>query len=239
MQKFLVNMVSGLIFSKEKRQRFRNKFQSANLMGHTLKGMNNEIFLVKKDGGLKKISKFTYLGVELIVKGNNNKVYIADDIKIFDSKIEIHGNNCEIEIKDTPHVIRDVKVKLMHDKSSLKIGNDFACNEAEFIVGGKSIIIGNDCMFSWNIFFMNNDYHTIVDKNTDEILNPPKDIIIGNHVWVGNGVSVLKGAKIGNDSIVGSRSVVTKSFEEDNLIVAGMPAKIVKKDINWKREPNF
>lgn len=50
---------------------------------------------------------------------------------------------------------------------------------------------------------------------------------IGNNVWMGRGVMVLKDSIIGNNSIVGTGSVVTKKFD-DNQIIAGVPAKVLK-----------
>lgn len=52
-------------------------------------------------------------------------------------------------------------------------------------------------------------------------------IVIGNNVWLSANVIILPGVRIGNNCIVGAGSVVTKSFEEDNLIIAGNPAKII------------
>ncbi len=49
------------------------------------------------------------------------------------------------------------------------------------------------------------------------------------------GVSILKGATIFDNSIVAFGSIVTKSFTETNVIIAGIPAKIVKTNINWKK----
>ena len=62
--------------------------------------------------------------------------------------------------------------------------------------------------------------------------NHPKDIILGNHVWIGKNATILKGVTIGHDSIIAMGSVVTKSCEP-NSIRAGNPAKVVKTDITW------
>ncbi len=54
-----------------------------------------------------------------------------------------------------------------------------------------------------------------------------KDVVIGSHVWIGGRVTILKGVTIGDNSIVGAGSVVTKDVPE-NAIVAGNPAKVIK-----------
>ena len=50
---------------------------------------------------------------------------------------------------------------------------------------------------------------------------------LGDFVWLGFAVIVLPGSKIGNNTIVGGGSVVTKSFP-DNVIIAGNPAKVIR-----------
>ena len=56
----------------------------------------------------------------------------------------------------------------------------------------------------------------------------PSKVEIGNNVWIGGGVTILPGVSIGNNTVVGAGSVVTKSFP-DNVVIAGNPAKIIKK----------
>lgn len=63
-------------------------------------------------------------------------------------------------------------------------------------------------------------------------INPSKDITVGERVWIGSKVSVLKGVEIGDSSIVGSGSVVTGKYES-NVVIAGNPAKIIKRQIDW------
>ena len=66
-------------------------------------------------------------------------------------------------------------------------------------------------------------------------MNRSKGIIIGNHVWVGNRVHILKNTVIPDNTIVGTKSIVNKPFEDTNTVIAGIPAQIVKKNINWDR----
>ncbi|MGD0821855.1 MAG: acyltransferase [Desulfomonilia bacterium] len=60
-----------------------------------------------------------------------------------------------------------------------------------------------------------------------------KEIIIKDHCWVGHNVTILKGVTIGEGSIVGAHSVVTKDVEAHTM-VAGVPARKIKDNVIWE-----
>jgi acetyltransferase-like isoleucine patch superfamily enzyme len=62
-----------------------------------------------------------------------------------------------------------------------------------------------------------------------------KPISIGDHVWIGNGATILKGVNIGGGSVVGTEAVITKDVPE-NSIAVGNPGKIVRENIRWQVE---
>ncbi len=109
-----------------------------------------------------------------------------------------------------------------------------------FLLAGKNskIIIGEDCMVSWKCSFMTHDSHTIADKNTGEILNTKvNEIYLGKHTWVGYGATFFKNVKIMENSVVGMNSfVINSKFDEPNVIIAGSPAKVIKRNITWNRD---
>lgn len=67
--------------------------------------------------------------------------------------------------------------------------------------------------------------HDIDDLNT---YTKGKNIVIGKNSWIGMNVVILPGTKLGKNTIVGAGSVVTKSFRQGNVVIAGNPAKIIK-----------
>jgi len=101
---------------------------------------------------------------------------------------------------------------------------------------GKTIKIGRDCMFSSGIYASTTDYHSIISIKEPQRINRAKDIIIGNHVWFGRNVSVLKGVIISDDVIVGMNSTVSKTLTEPRSVYAGSPAKLVKRGVSWIRK---
>lgn len=95
-----------------------------------------------------------------------------------------------------------------------------------------AIEIGPDCLIAAHTDLTISDMHSILDAATGARVNPAADISIGEHVWIGEGALILKGVRIGRDSIVGARAVVTKDAPA-GVVVAGNPARIVRHDVTW------
>lgn len=108
--------------------------------------------------------------------------------------------------------------------------------ETSLFCAWKKIVIGKDCMFSWGINIHNHDGHPIFDYNSGSRINYPEDIILGDHVWVGMGCTILHGANIESGSVIGADSLVTNHKFPKNCILAGSPAKVIKKDVCWVRD---
>lgn len=172
----------------------------------------------------------------LNISGNKNSVFIAKSSKIGDLSINILGNNNKLEIEKNC-IIKGGCLWLEGENCHLRIGHNTTIEAAHIAVtenNGK-ILIGDDCMLSNNIEIRNGDSHSIIDIETSKRINQAENVIIGNHVWVGSGTTILKGVTINDNSIVGTGSIVTNSCLE-NSIIAGIPAKVVKQNITWKRE---
>lgn len=104
------------------------------------------------------------------------------------------------------------------------IGKDFFCSATSHIK------IGKNCLLSWRVTILDHD-HVFDGRDMPVItkgVSKGKPIDIGNNTFIGIGVVILKGVKIGKNSVIGANSVVTKSFD-DYSVIAGVPAKLVKK----------
>jgi len=173
-----------------------------------------------------------------IIKGDNNIIKLSKTLSYTNFIINIRGNNKKITIKASNKNINGLKlVSIRGDNQVFSFGENFSCGglEVQMNDGDEMFTVGDNCLFSWGIKARTSDGHSIVDLNTKRAINPPKDIHIADLVWVGEDVSFLKGSKISANSVVGSRAVVTKSFEKTNIVVAGFPAKIMKENITWDR----
>lgn len=139
-------------------------------------------------------------------------------------------------------------------QSEIMIGDGCSFNSSSFsnfrginhcciLSTGKSnakLIIGNKCGFSGVSItcdkFIQIGDNTIIGANSkisdrngheDRYHYPPKEVRIGNHVWLGMNVIVLPGVEIGDNSIIGAGSIVTKNIPA-NVIAAGNPCRVIK-----------
>lgn len=178
------------------------------------------------------------------IKGVNNFVYISPALIYQKLFINLKGNGKKIIISESKKNIMDLKiVSIRGDNQSVFIGDDFSCGGCEIQMndGHEKLTIGNDCLFSWGIKMRTSDGHSVVDIATNKAINLPKDVGIGNHVWVGEDVRFLKGARIPENTIIGAGAVVTKFFSDDDSfsVIGGFPAKVMKRGVTWDRRMPF
>ena len=117
---------------------------------------------------------------------------------------------------------------IIGESSSLKIGGGFI-NRHIKIRCFHSIDIGNNVAISENVMIWDTDAHEIIRKN----YHKSAPVRIGNRVWIGANVTILKGVHIGDNSIIGAGSVVNKDIPP-NCLAVGNPAKVVRTDIAWR-----
>ena len=174
-----------------------------------------------------------YDKVNFFIKGQNNEVIIEDFCRLKNCNIIISGNNNKI-------VIGKWSTLLNAELCIENNGNEIRLGEHTRILGkthlaaieGTKIIVGKDSMFSSDIHFRTGDSHSILDMEGRRI-NASEDIVIGEHVWVGTKVTCLKGARVPDRSIIGACALVTGKFDKPNCVLAGVPAKVVKEQVDW------
>lgn len=157
--------------------------------------------------------------VSLHIIGSNNSIFIGQNCYLGKGcSLYIEGNGVKIIIDDQCTFTHDTQLCAQEDNCVIKIGED--------------------CMFSHHINVRTSDSHLIYDTDTNQRINLPQNVEIGNHVWIAPEAKIMKGVSIGDGSIIGSNAIVTKSIPANSWAV-GMPAKVVKNNVSWTRENLF
>ena len=222
-----------LLFSLKKNRKFLKIFYL--ILNFFTTDNSNKIVIVKTDGSRVYKRKLKNLNVKFY--GKNNVIEIQEPYKIKQLNCICYGSNNKLVLKKQASIKKYMRV-IFQEANFLEIDENFSLQSSLFSFRNsksKKIKIGKDCMFSYNLEIRVSDAHLIYDIKTKEILNLPKDIEIGDHVWIAAGVKVLKGTKIPDNCIVGANSIVTKAFKDENSIIAGTPAKIIKRGVNWHK----
>lgn len=171
----------------------------------------------------------------LTIYGTNNEVLIKSKLGK-DVRIVIYGSNHKLVI-DKHVTFKKGLIWFEDNNCTISIGSGTTIEEATLSVAedNHSITIGEDCMISKGIRMATSDAHSIIDSQTQSRINPAADIVVHNHVWIGNGTYINKGCEIGENTIIGGKSVVTKSIPS-GVVAVGTPAKVVKQDVTWDRK---
>lgn len=200
---------------------------------------NNKIYKVTKEGKKKRV--FFISGLKINFKGKNATVIIHEPYIKFKKSRIILGNNAKVEFKDSIHKADKLYINALGENSICIIGKNFSaskeCKILNHIEPNLTIKIEDNCMFGANVTLRTSDAHTIYNNNNKEILNNSKGIFIKNHCWLATDVIILKGVTIEENSVVATKSVVTKNLEFKNSLYAGIPCALKKKGINWDRKP--
>jgi acetyltransferase-like isoleucine patch superfamily enzyme len=120
-------------------------------------------------------------------------------------------------------------------KGKMKIGKNLIVTASAEIACLNRINIGEDVLLSWDILLMDSDSHIIRNKD-NQIINPDKDILICNNVWVGARSIILKGTYLPENSVVGAGTITNKRFIKSNIIIVGNRTRIVKHNILWSHK---
>lgn len=169
----------------------------------------------------------------IISTGKNNSIILPHNCYFNRCEFIFLGDNNTIQFG--PNCLaKNASFHIEDSNNSIIVGcNTTFCGQAHLAaIEGTRIVIGDDCLFSSDIVFRTGDSHSIIDSEGNRI-NPSEDIVIKNHVWIGHRVLINKGVLISSNSIIGTGAIVTKKFNEKNVVLVGIPARIAKTNINW------
>ncbi|MGF6950412.1 acetyltransferase-like isoleucine patch superfamily enzyme [Neobacillus sp. B4I6] len=146
---------------------------------------------------------------------------------------------------NTSYHSREEIVEIFSELTGNKVDSSFMCFPPFYTDFGKNITIGKNVFFNTGCSFqdrggisigngsmigMNVTIATLNHGLSIETRNItyPSPVMIGENVWIGSNATILPGVTIGDNSVVAAGAVVTKDVPE-NTVVAGVPAKVVKK----------
>lgn len=175
-------------------------------------------------------------GLKIVSNGYDNEIIIGDFVRIKNSFIILRGNHNRIIIKDHAY-LNQIELYSEDSYNEIIIGSHTSlCGKAHFAaIEGTRIHIGDNCLFSGDLHFRTGDSHSILNMQGERI-NTSKDIVIEDHVWIGTKVTCLKGVRVSRDSVVAATTTLCKEYNVPNVVIGGVPGRIIKTDINWSNE---
>ncbi|MFT4805300.1 MAG: acetyltransferase-like isoleucine patch superfamily enzyme [Psychroserpens sp.] len=162
-----------------------------------------------------------------IIKGSLsiNASWFKDNFRRYISEFRLDDHSTLVCLGDFK-LYQGASIYVAPNAKLILMGNSFI-NTNSTINCFLNIEIGDDCGISDNVTITDSDNHTIVGR---ENTSP---VIIKDHVWIGKNSTILKGVTIGKGAVVAAGSVVVNDVPE-YCLVAGVPAKVIKENVDWK-----
>lgn len=171
------------------------------------------------------------------IQGSNNKIIIESRCSFKNFRLIVRGHGNTIVIKRGAWFLGGAIS--VNNNSALTIGERSSFGQRlEMIIDGAAVSIGNDCMVAAGLSIRTSDTHGIYSLDDGKIINKPKDVEIGDYVWLGRDVSILKGAKIAPCNIVVTQSLFNKASAPFELW-GGTPAKKLRENVMWSESGNL
>lgn len=171
--------------------------------------------------------------MEYICKNNNLVCFGSNTIFnqkcIFDGDgIARIGNNVKLGCKLAPHFYDSyILIQARGKNSIISIGDNTVLSNDITIIAQREIKIGERCLLGDRLTIYDSDFHEVDPKTRTRSYGKAVPVSIGNNVWIGSVVTILKGVNIGDNSVIAANSIVTNDVPA-NTIVAGNPATVVR-----------
>ena len=206
-------------------------------IGENVKFFDTEINIYGDNNFIKIDNNTNFFNSKININGSNNNVSFSHNL-IFESVIiSMYYNNNLFCMETTPYKPKDAKFYI-EEGSKVYIGKNCQLNNLYVVANCNytkphKLVIGNNVYIAKDTIIRTSDGHTLIDPVTKIPLNESKDVIIGDNVWITSRCIILKGAQIPDGSMVAAGSIVNKTFSETNIMLAGVPAKIIRRNILW------
>ncbi|MDA3895175.1 MAG: acyltransferase [Desulfobacteraceae bacterium] len=191
---------------------------------------------VKGKRNIIQYSNAILSNVKIDIRGDNNSIIIEKNSILNGTIFFIRGDNHKVHSGPACRM-KNGCIWFEDSSCCLSIGSQSSFGDVHIALTepNSCIEIGNDCMFAYDIDLRTGDSHSIIDSISGNRINFAGNIIINDHVWVGAHSVILKGVSLPENSIVATGSIVVKSFKDSGVIIAGNPAKEVRRGVSWTR----
>jgi hypothetical protein len=175
-----------------------------------------------------------FIGSSIEFAGTGNVLFVEDGTRLRNCRLRFMGNGAVIHLRRSHGFLRLIVTVFEESVFYLGPGATFTSEARVLPTERKHVIVGSDAMFSSRVAFRTADPHLIYSVQDGERVNPSRSIWVGDHVWLGEDILLLKGARVGSGSILAARALITKNVPS-NSTAAGVPGKIVNGGIFWTR----
>lgn len=142
--------------------------------------------------------------------------------------------NSRVIFKGEAHIGYGSKI-IIFKGGEVEFGNNFTISSNSVIIAKNKIKFGDNNLLSWGGQIMDSDSHKIYSSD-NVVRNLDLPVVVGNNVWIGCNVTILKGTIIPNNCVIGANSVLSGSSTLiERTIVVGNPAKSVHPINRWER----
>lgn len=210
---YLQRLYRGKFFNRTQ----LNVYGENNILDYGSSMLSSVVFDIQGNDNQILIEKGSELeGVTFFVRGNSHSIMIGKSCKFYEGTVPwFEDENCQLIVGEN---------------------STFGSVHIAVTETGSKVIVGSDCMFSYDIDIRSGDSHPIFSIESGDRINHAEDVIIGDHVWIAAHSVLLKGTTISDDSVVATGSIVTGKFLTKGVIIAGNPSKVVKQGVTWSRE---
>jgi len=137
--------------------------------------------------------------------------------------------NATLRLTGTNQIGRGSLVWILEDGCIEIAGGGFTAGN-NMLISKEKISIGKNCQIAWGVTISDHDFHKTYKNGVQNVETSP--VKIGNGVWIGMNATILKGVEIGDNSIIAAGALVVHDVPA-NTMVGGVPAKIIKKSIEF------
>ena len=192
--------------------------------------LKRKIFISVLDYYIKNRLKYkiAYFSNKSNAKIEGTPIIKQPSLMIGKGKIS-YGKNVQLGYYPSPFFYSGYShIEARTENSLINFGDNININNNLVIIAEKEVKFSNNILIGSNVEIYDSDFHTVSINRWGNKNYKVASVLINDNVWIGSNVKILKGVEIGFNTVISNSSVVTKSFPE-NVIVGGIPAKIIKK----------